>query len=175
MSKKELYKQCCCMGNLLGKTLYRLLERGGLNTTELECFQRRVRVSAFAGGPKKFGNLVNKKSLLTDVKRSTSTSLLEWNAELNSVTDKFLKWVRDGNEKKLVKWLGPNFRSSELTQDEFIFIFCEAMGITHYIYNARLTSMRERCKHRCGQGRLVLRNDSNGNDTDDDKSSDDDG
>ena len=38
MSKKELYKQCCCMGNLLGKTLYRLLERGGLNTTELECF-----------------------------------------------------------------------------------------------------------------------------------------
>eukprot|EP00959_Pyramimonas_sp_CCMP1952_P404099 8467538-Pyramimonas_sp.AAC.1 len=141
------------MGGLMGKTLYRLMERTVDDTCRLHCFDRRVRLSVFAGGPKKFANLVLGRPLLSDVARPGEVAMRNWNETMCKVTDRILKIVRDDNNKVLLEWLGPNFRESSLSLDEFVFIFCEIMGMTHYFFNARKKSLRS---GRGREGRRVV-------------------
>ena len=70
------------MGALLGKTLYRILERAK-GDLKMRVFHRRIRISTFAGGPKKCANLILGKSLLDDVKRGGGVAMKHWNDRVN--------------------------------------------------------------------------------------------
>ena len=164
------------MGDLGGKTLFRLLERKTQPPQRsLPCFANKVRISSFARGPKKIANLLLGRDLHDDVNSSGANARKRWNSRMNRAVDMVLKMVRNGGSdfrnspKALTKYYGTNFRNSPLTSDEWVFHLCECANILHYAENARKKSLR-RPNETVPGGRRVLQDycDQSGSDDDGD-------
>ena len=170
----ELYRECAKLGDLGGKTLFRLLERRCVkNSRYLRCFDKTERISLFKVGPKKLFNLVFGNDLLEDTKRLGPVAACSWNRKMGQLIDKTFKFIR--KDAKLKEYYGEKFSLSPFSMDGLVFIYCETMGFAHYVWNLRKKSVRDGCKkHHDSKTfdfgrRVVDGDDQNGEDEEEDE------